>query len=1111
MPGGGGLPARPVEDSLLWSASGSVLNGSRREAAASRHDTPVKGSMSLLTDRDGGPSSTPRRFVPRPSPERLAAQIEGLEATQERVSEMLSSQNRQLVEEFRRHSASVTDELRCHRQSALEEMKTQRQNVTDLKMEMKQGMHDIKVEIAKLGMVLKEAAAASNNAAVAAAAAASATATTPAAPAKAAVDPAYHQELKDALASLPKRLAAALPPPPHPQPVSAAVAGGGGGGAKGLLTLAEMQEALAQQTALLQMGGFGFAAGMFARPPLPPAPHGAPGPPGPPGPVLPAQPLPPHAVTPGPWNPPPPAAAAAAAVSGQPPLPPQQPQAPEVASKAPAEVPKPTAPPPANIIPGSPKLHEFQINLPKVPPMTPPFKDDERPAVPIVTSALLSNIPSPAYSSLAKTPPSSKPSSATAATASAPPPPPPTTTTTTSTVETSLFDKFKPRAGSWECGGCMVRNDESVICCPSCETAKPGHEEEVKKQKEAARPTVTFGAGGGLNFGFGSGGGGGGGFRFGVPKDDQSGVVAEATVPAEDGHLSFEGKGMKLNSKADAEPVAKTISDFKNMRKLTFSGNTVGIDAAEVIGQSLAKHPEFEEALWKDMFTGRMKTEIPPALKHLSAGILKAQAKLSVLDLSDNAFGPIGMEGIVDLLKSPCCYGLKELKLNNTGCGIAGGTKLAETLMETYQSSSKAGRPLALRVFILGRSRQENDGAKALAKVFKAMGSLEEVIMPQNGIYHEGIQALADAFAHNRNLKTLNMNDNTFTERGARYMANALDKLQKLTYLNLGDCLLKTEGAKLIASALEMGHEQLEELHMDSNEIRLEGGEAIVDAVKGKPAMKVLHIGTNNFGEEGCQKLLERLGDRMSLLPEGEIEDDEGDEPSSEEESESEEEEEEEVRQGAAEEEKKKEEGKGDTEKKSPFAGFSFGGAGSSIFGSSPASGSGSIFGNAAKEGKDGSSSIFGTPAASTSIFGTPKGEESASIFGTPKGEGSSIFGGAAKDAGGSSGSGGVDLSESSKGFSSFSSLATKGQEGGFAFAKSDSGKPFSFAGAGSSLFKPSPTKQEGHNEDDSAHVEDDGHDPHFEPVVPLPELVKVTTGEEDEKVLFQHRAKVFR
>ena len=56
----------------------------------------------------------------------------------------------------------------------------------------------------------------------------------------------------------------------------------------------------------------------------------------------------------------------------------------------------------------------------------------------------------------------------------------------------------------------------------------------------------------------------------------------------------------------------------------------------------------------------------------------------------------------------------------------------------------------------------------------QAMGSLEELQMPQNGILHEGITALADALASNTNLRLLNMNDNTFTEAGAKAMAKVI-------------------------------------------------------------------------------------------------------------------------------------------------------------------------------------------------------------------------------------------------------------------------------------------------------------------------------------------------
>lgn len=105
------------------------------------------------------------------------------------------------------------------------------------------------------------------------------------------------------------------------------------------------------------------------------------------------------------------------------------------------------------------------------------------------------------------------------------------------------------------------------------------------------------------------------------------------------------------------------------------------------------------------MFTGRLRSEIPPALvrkspsqkvqlyvfavskklvfppkyfiqifqKSLGNALMTSGARLTQLDLSDNAFGPDGVKGIESLLKSSVCYTLRELRLNNCGMGIGGG------------------------------------------------------------------------------------------------------------------------------------------------------------------------------------------------------------------------------------------------------------------------------------------------------------------------------------------------------------------------------------------------------------------------------------------------------
>ncbi|KAF9794523.1 hypothetical protein SFRURICE_011813 [Spodoptera frugiperda] len=127
--------------------------------------------------------------------------------------------------------------------------------------------------------------------------------------------------------------------------------------------------------------------------------------------------------------------------------------------------------------------------------------------------------------------------------------------------------------------------------------------------------------------------------------------------------VDFSGKSLKLDSANDAKPIVDAINGCADLQYLTLTGNTLG--AA------------------------------------LGDGMIKAGARLSVLDLSDNAFGPIGVEGLAKLLQSDVC------------------------------------------------SELEN------------MGTLEELSMPQNGIYHVGISALSDACRQNRRLARLNLNDNT--------------------------------------------------------------------------------------------------------------------------------------------------------------------------------------------------------------------------------------------------------------------------------------------------------------------------------------------------------------
>uniref|UniRef100_A0A8D0AY05 Ran GTPase-activating protein 1 n=1 Tax=Sander lucioperca TaxID=283035 RepID=A0A8D0AY05_SANLU len=351
-----------------------------------------------------------------------------------------------------------------------------------------------------------------------------------------------------------------------------------------------------------------------------------------------------------------------------------------------------------------------------------------------------------------------------------------------------------------------------------------------------------------------------------------------------DGELSYKGLGLKLDNAESVEELVCEIEQYHGLRALRLEGNTVGVDAARAIAKALETLCVFQRCYWSDMFTGRLRSEIPTALRSLGSALMSAGARLTELDLSDNAFGPDGVKGIEQLLKSPSCHTLRELRLNNCGMGIGGGKILAEALIECHRQSLAHGAPLKLRVFIAGRNRLENEGASALAKAFQVIGSLEEVHMPQNGINYAGVMALASAMRHNPELRLLNLNDNTFTKRGTLAMAQALRHLRNVQVINFGDCLVRSEGAIALAAVLREGLPILKELNLSFGEITEAAALVVAQAVTDKPHMEKVDLNGNCLGEEGCEALREAMenmdkGDMLASLSDDEGEpDDEGEE-----------------------------------------------------------------------------------------------------------------------------------------------------------------------------------------------------------------------------------------
>ncbi|WFD02763.1 Ran GAP Rna1 [Malassezia obtusa] len=281
---------------------------------------------------------------------------------------------------------------------------------------------------------------------------------------------------------------------------------------------------------------------------------------------------------------------------------------------------------------------------------------------------------------------------------------------------------------------------------------------------------------------------------------------------AANGVFTLVGKNLKLNSKEDIAPYLKEIENINPLNEVHFGGNTLGVGACVALAETLRKKTSLKVADFADIFTGRLITEIPDALRAL-CDALTDHTELEEINLSDNAFGGRSAEPMVNFLTHN--HSFHTLKLSNNGLGVSGGKIVADALHAAAEELKSQGKPSQLRTVICGRNRLENGSADAWASAFAAHGGLVEVRLFQNGIRMEGIQALCEGLAKCPNLEVLDLQDNTATLRGGRAVAVALPSWPKLRVLNLSDCLLKSKGGMLVFDALLAGHaKNLEALHL---------------------------------------------------------------------------------------------------------------------------------------------------------------------------------------------------------------------------------------------------------------------------------------------------------
>lgn len=250
-----------------------------------------------------------------------------------------------------------------------------------------------------------------------------------------------------------------------------------------------------------------------------------------------------------------------------------------------------------------------------------------------------------------------------------------------------------------------------------------------------------------------------------------------------------------------------------------------------------------------DVFTGRLISEIPQALTAICNSLINLTS-LVELDLSDNAFGGRSADPIVPFLTKNRTFQI--LKLNNNGLGPAGGTIIANALLESARLSKADGKQSNLRTVICGRNRLQDDSAPLFAEAFAAHGNLLEVRMPQNGIRMDGIVALARGLAKNSKLEYLDLQDNCAKGSGTRAIARALASWPELKTLNLAECLLGAKAGIALTLALSNGsNPKLQSLNLQLGELDHRSLSILAKAVHDHGSeITMLDINTNRADPE---------------------------------------------------------------------------------------------------------------------------------------------------------------------------------------------------------------------------------------------------------------------
>lgn len=334
--------------------------------------------------------------------------------------------------------------------------------------------------------------------------------------------------------------------------------------------------------------------------------------------------------------------------------------------------------------------------------------------------------------------------------------------------------------------------------------------------------------------------------------------------------LSGDAAGREMVTRERAVELMQPITDAANAAgadgtvafdKIQLSGKSFGLEAAEVVGEALARVTGVTVLDFSDVMSGRSFDDACVILARLTAPA--ACWPLVELNLSDNALGSAGVRACRAAMENK--PQLARVYLNNDGLEHDAGDLLRDLFLAN-------ATPSVLTTFHIYNNLLKDAGAISLAPLFAKSPALTDLRLATTRVSEDGCRAVVQALVDGAQQFThLDLSDNSMGADVVKLLARRVVARQKgAVKLQLSD-VSGEEGIRSLLTALTRPgcSPTLTSLSLSDNEIGEDNrhhARLLSTALASKPALTHLDLEGNALGSAGAALVLDTLSTQCPAL-----------------------------------------------------------------------------------------------------------------------------------------------------------------------------------------------------------------------------------------------------